>query len=112
MSGTIDWRKIPIEEVGPGVTRQTFHGVRSTVIRYVYAPGSVFAVHSHTEEQTTIILTGRIAFSIDEAEYILGPGDCLMAMSNVPHGAHVIGNETVESINVIAPRRTISPESH
>ena len=106
-----DWSSLPIEVAGPGVLRQTFHGDQCSVIRYVYSPGAIFANHAHPEEQTTIVLTGQIAFTIDDVEQSFGPGDCLLAKANVPHGARVIGDITVESINVLSPRRNNSPGS-
>ena len=111
MSGSIDWSKLPCEDVGHGVLRQSFHGEQCSVIRYVYSAGAVFATHAHPEEQTTIVLTGRIAFTIEGIEQTFGPGDCLLAKANVLHGARVIGDEAVESINVLSPRRVNSPGS-
>ena len=111
MSGAVDWPNIAIEEVGPGVSRQTMQGEVSTVVRYVYAPGAIFVTHSHPEEQTTIVLSGMIAFTLNGVERIFGPGDCLIVGPNIPHGARVIGDKTVESINVLAPKRVASPPS-
>ena len=105
----IDWSAVPLEQALPGITRQTLQGERSTVVRYVYAPGAVFPTHSHSEEQTTVVLTGRIAFAAEGREVILGPGESLLVPPDVPHSARVIGDETVETINVLAPRRSASP---
>ena len=105
----IDWSAVPIEQALPGITRQTLHGERSIVIRYVYAAGSVFPTHGHPEEQTTVVLTGCIAFVADGREVTLGPGESLLVPPDVPHSARVIGDEAVETINVLAPRRSASP---
>lgn len=107
--GAIDWSAIPAEEALPGIWRQTAQAERSTTIRYVYSPGSVFPEHHHPEEQTTIVLSGRILFTLSGAELEVGPGSTLVIPSDAPHGARVTGGETVETINVLAPRRAVSP---
>jgi len=100
-----------MEDAGNGITRQTVHGERTTVVRYVYPPGSVFATHHHPEEQMTVVLSGRIVFTTPTGEVALGPGGSLLVPPNLPHGARVEGGETVESINVLAPRRERSPSA-
>ncbi len=104
-----NWSGIPVETVLPGVTRQTVDGLRQTMVRYVYSPGSVFPVHSHPEEQCTIVISGRIQFEIDNVQTELGPGGILVIPGDVPHGARVLGDETVESFNALSPRRAVNP---
>jgi unsaturated pyranuronate lyase len=103
------WASIAPEEVFPGITRQVVHGERQTMVRYVYAPGSIFPVHEHAEEQITVVVSGRIAFTVDGEERTLGPGGVAVIPANVPHGARVIGNETVETFNALSPRRSANP---
>ena len=105
----LDWSAAPAEDVYPGVTRQTLQGARSTVVRYVYQPGAVFPTHAHPEEQTTVVLTGRIAFTMGGREVVVGAGEVLLVPPDAPHGARVVGDEVVESINVLAPRRQRQP---
>src|SRR4051794_29334512 len=109
MGPLIDWSTVPAEDAGGGITRQTVHGDRSTTIRYVYPPGSVFAAHHHPEEQLTTVLAGRITFWLGDQELTVGPGDSLLIPPNAPHGARVDGEASVETINVLAPRRQLSP---
>jgi quercetin dioxygenase-like cupin family protein len=104
-----NWSDVPAETVMAGVTRQVIHGERQTMVRYVYAPGAVFPVHAHPQEQCTVVISGRIAFEIDGVVTELGPGGVLVIPGNVPHGARVVGDETVESFNALSPRREASP---
>jgi quercetin dioxygenase-like cupin family protein len=104
-----NWTELPTEEVLPGVTRQVVHGERQTMVHYVYAPGSVFPVHAHPHEQCTIVISGRIQFDIDGVQTELGPGGIIVIPGNVPHGARVMGDETVESFNALSPRRAANP---
>jgi quercetin dioxygenase-like cupin family protein len=103
------WIDIPAESVFPGITRQVVHGDRQTMVRYVYAPGSVFPIHAHPEEQVTVVVSGRIAFDVDGQRVELGPGEVAVIPPNVPHGANVVGEEIVETFNALSPRRTTSP---
>jgi quercetin dioxygenase-like cupin family protein len=104
-----DWSSIPAEEVFPGISRQVVHGERQTMVRYLYAPGSIFPIHQHPEEQITVVISGQIAFHVDSAERTLGPGGVAIIPPNVPHGAKVVGDETVETFNAMSPRRSVSP---
>jgi quercetin dioxygenase-like cupin family protein len=104
-----NWSDVPAEEVYPGITRQVLHGERQTMIRYVYAPGSVFPEHHHPQEQITTVLTGQIEFTISGETVKFGPGDTGVIPGDVPHGARVIGDITVETINCLSPRRDTAP---
>jgi quercetin dioxygenase-like cupin family protein len=104
-----DWSAVDSEEILPGVYRQTVHATNQTVVRYLYAPGSVFPIHAHPEEQVTLVLRGTIVFAIGESEHSLEAGGLIVIPSNVPHGARVVGTETVESFNILSPRRAANP---
>lgn len=111
MSGarTLSWEEVEQSEPLPGITRQTVHGDQQSVVRYVYAPGSVFPIHQHPQEQITLVLSGTIAFTVEGERVVLGPGDVAVIPGNVPHGAVVEGDETVVTLNTMSPRRTEDP---
>jgi quercetin dioxygenase-like cupin family protein len=106
---TTNWSAVETEEVIPGVHRQTVHATNQSVVRYLYAPGSVFPMHAHPEEQVTLVLRGTIVFQIGGSEHRLTAGGVIAIPSNVPHGARVEGTETVESFNILSPRRAADP---
>ena len=106
---SITWGDVPAEEVYQGITRQVLHGERQTMVRYVYAPGSVFPVHSHPEEQVTVVVSGEIEFTIDGVAVVLRGGQAAVIPANMPHGARVIGNVAVETFNALSPRRERQP---
>ncbi len=101
---------VATETVGPGIQRQTVHGERQTLVRYHYAPGSIFPVHAHPEEQITIVLTGAITFEIGDQTATLGPGQIATIPGGVPHGASVAGTEPAETLNTLSPRRASAPD--
>jgi quercetin dioxygenase-like cupin family protein len=53
------------------------------------------------------VITGQVEFWLGEERIILGPGDTLLVPSNASHGARVVGDAVVESINVMTPIRRV-----
>jgi quercetin dioxygenase-like cupin family protein len=105
----VNWSEIPREEVYPGIMRQVVQGERQTLVRYVYQPGSVFPQHHHPQEQVTSVLTGLIEFDVAGTIATLGPGDVAIIPADTPHGARVHGDEVVETLNNLSPRREQGP---
>ena len=105
----VRWSDQPAELVFSGIVRQTLHGERQTLVRYVYQPGAIFPVHQHPEEQITVVVTGRIRFDIAGATVELGPGEAAVIPANLPHGAVVVGDAVVETFNTLSPRRASAP---
>ena len=93
----------------PGVERQTVHGERQSLVRYRYAPGAVFPVHRHPQEQVTVVLSGRIEFEIGGERREVGPGEVVVIPGGVVHGAAVVGDDAVETLNALSPRRESGP---
>jgi quercetin dioxygenase-like cupin family protein len=104
-----DWSDRPVDEVYPGITRQILQGERQTLVRYVYAPGSVFPVHSHPQEQITAVISGEIEFVIEGEPIVLRGGQAAVIPANMPHGARVVGASVVETFNALSPRRDDQP---
>ncbi len=105
----VSWKDVATERVGEGIERQTIHGDRQTLVRYWYAPGAIFPSHAHPEEQMTVVLSGRITFTVGDQTVTLGPGEVATIPGGVPHGATVAGNESVETLNTLSPRRVRAP---
>ncbi|MDQ3044830.1 MAG: cupin domain-containing protein [Chloroflexota bacterium] len=80
------------------------------MVRYVYQPGSVFPKHSHVQEQITVVLSGYIRFTVGDERIECGPGSCAVIPGGMPHGAEVIGDQVVETLNALSPRRETSPD--
>ena len=105
----VSWNDVMTERAGEGIERQTIHGNQQTLVRYWYAPGAVFPSHSHPEEQMTVVLSGRITFTVGDHVVTLGPGEIATIPGGVPHGATVAGNEPVVTLNTLSPRRVRAP---
>jgi len=105
-SRVMRWRDLPAELVSPGISRQRVDTGQVTVVRYTYAPGSIFPAHSHPEEQTIIVLSGEIEFDVAANPVPVGAGGVLIIPPEMVHGARVLGDLAVETLNVLSPRRT------
>lgn len=105
----INWSQLPRETAYSGITRQVVPGEQQTLVRYVYQPGSVFPVHQHGQEQITAVLAGEIEFTVGGERYRLRAGDAAVIPGDAPHGARVIGDAVVETLNALSPRRDVAP---
>jgi quercetin dioxygenase-like cupin family protein len=106
---SIDWANSSGEEVYPGISRQILQGEHQTLVRYVYAPGSRFPLHSHRQEQITAVISGEIEFTVGGETIKLQVGQAAVIPANMPHGARVIGESPVETLNALSPRRDEQP---
>jgi quercetin dioxygenase-like cupin family protein len=105
----VGWAATAVERVQPGISRQVVNGEQQTVIRYVYEPGAVSPSHSHLQEQVTIVLQGAIEFDLNGEIVAVSAGEVVLIPGNMPHGARVLGDELVETINTLSPRRDDHP---
>lgn len=116
MSGGIDavtgngsFASLPAETPFPGVTRQGFTTERMTVNRYEFEPGASFPLHSHPQEQVTLVTRGSIEITIDGETERLTPGDWSVARGGSEHGI-TAGPEGAGIIAIISPPRTRTDE--
>jgi quercetin dioxygenase-like cupin family protein len=99
-----DWAAIPAQQVAPGIVRQMVWGERLMVCRLTIAPGIVTPIHSHAHEQITLVERGRVRFTIDGEQRIVGPGDVLVFPSGLEHGATMLDEEVV-LVDIFSPVR-------
>lgn len=94
----------------PGVDRADWHGGPFTVVRYSYAPGSVFPAHNHDSAQVTVLLSGRIIFEVEGDQFVLDPGETFYIPGGASHSARVPeGGDRAVSINIFHPPRKDHP---
>ena len=56
------------------------------------------------------MLSGRIRFEVAGEAREVGPGEVVVIPGGVPHGAAVVGDEPVETLNALSPRRARGPD--
>ncbi len=73
-------------EMFPGVVRRTLtYGDRLMLIEVTLEGGAVVPMHTHPHEQSGYLISGRFLFELGDEKRQLGPGDCWLVPSNVPH---------------------------
>ena len=68
-----------------------------------FNPGSVYRLHSHPYEQSSVMLQGRMRLTVGDEVRDIGPGDMWFAPAGVPHGGEILGDKPVVFIDVYAP---------
>lgn len=102
LTGSFD--ALTVESPYPGIQRTSFDSQGATVTRYRFDPEAGFPLHRHEQEQLTMIISGRVAFTVDGREQQLGPGDWSVVPGGVEHGLRA-GDQGTEFLAVIVPRR-------
>lgn len=97
-------REGELEHPFPGVTRRTNHTAKATLSAYAFEPGAEFPIHTHPEEQITVVLTGTVAFTVEGAEHALRAGETYVVPPDLEHGLRA-GPEGARFLAVVVPRR-------
>jgi len=94
---------IPVE-MFPGVVRRTLtNGDRLMLIEVTVEEGAVVPMHTHPHEQTGYLISGRFLFELGDEKREIGPGDCWLVPSNVPH--QVTALEPCLVVDIFSPPR-------
>ena len=92
------------KEVSPGVFRKVLaHSDNLMVCELHFKKGAVGALHSHSNEQCSYIISGKFEFEIGGRKKVLSAGDSTYKEPGVIHGAVCLEEGTV--IDVFTPER-------
>lgn len=98
------WDAMTAETPAEGIERRMVVGQELMACRLHFAPHVVTAVHRHPHEQMTLILKGRVRFTIEGQERIVQAGDVLHFPSNVEHGATMLDDDVI-LVDIFTPIR-------
>jgi unsaturated pyranuronate lyase len=99
-----DWDKVPAVQTAEGIKRQMVVGKNIMVCRFTFDPFVVTAEHTHPHEQVTLVIKGRVKFTVSGEERIVAAGDVLHFPPNNRHGATMLDEEVV-LIDIFSPIR-------
>src|SRR5882757_6830075 len=88
----------------PGVRRTTEHTEKATIASYEFDPGAEFPLHTHGEEQITLVIDGTVEFQVDGSLQELGRGETSVVAGGVEHGLRA-GPRGARFLAVLVPRR-------
>lgn len=78
-------------------------GEKSMVTKMNYVVGNYATTHTHPNEQSGYVISGRYRMVVDNREYELTAGDSYAVPGNVPHSFEVL--EDGEVVDVFTPIR-------
>lgn len=99
------YEAVPITVLVEGSNSHLVRGSSVMLSFLTMKAGSVFALHSHPEEQIMVVLEGFCDEIIEDKIYRVGPGDVLRLPPNVRHGAF-LREVDCRVIDVFSPART------
>lgn len=91
------------EKLGNLIYRKHMHGLRVTIAQFKLLKGSVVKPHSHAHEQVSIVIKGRLRFTVNNEVYIAEPGDIVHIPPNAMHSVEALEDSLV--IDVYSPVR-------
>ncbi len=99
----VRWADIPVETVSPTLDRQIVVGTQTMVARIYLKKDCVVPMHSHSNEQVSLIESGALRFTVEGKEVIVRAGELLCTPPNVPHMA--VALEDTINIDFFVPPR-------
>src|SRR5260370_24294641 len=85
-------------------------GPQSMVTKMRYRKDNLIQFHSHPNEQSGYLLSGRIRVLTRDAQHELGPGDTYAIPANVEHSIEII--EPAKELQVFTPPRGKTSGDH
>jgi quercetin dioxygenase-like cupin family protein len=106
-TGSLD--ALPSEQPFDGITRQAMTTSRMTISSYTFEPGATFPLHSHSQEQWTIVEEGSVEMTIAGTASRMGVGEWSLIDPGVEHGI-TAGEEGARILAIISPPRASADE--
>lgn len=98
-----DWSRIEREQLNPQLVRRVIHGEKITIARLELAKGAIVPMHSHANEQITMLERGSLRFVISGEERVLQAGEVLEIPPHAPH--MVVALEDSTAVDLFSPIR-------
>ncbi len=98
---------LPQDSPMDNVLRRRIIGEKAMISELIMEKGTVISSHAHENEQFTLLLRGRLQFTLGdtddggEREIVLEAGEVMHVSSNVPHGVYVL--EASRGIAIYSP---------
>ncbi|HXI31323.1 MAG TPA: cupin domain-containing protein [Vicinamibacterales bacterium] len=97
------WSDVAGEQINASIFRRYLTADRVTIARFELKRGGVVPMHSHENEQVSIVIEGALRFKSEGRETVLRGGEVMQIPPNVPHEVEVIEDTIV--FDVFSPIR-------
>jgi quercetin dioxygenase-like cupin family protein len=94
-------------ELVPGLVFRPVVGEQLMASFVRFSPNTEAPVHTHREEQISVVLEGELEFDLDGDRRIMGPGMAVVVPPGVPHGARTHDSSCYEIDIFHPPRRAL-----
>jgi quercetin dioxygenase-like cupin family protein len=101
--------ELPSEQPFAGITRRSLTTSQMTIASYAFEPGASFPLHSHSQEQWTLVQRGSIEMTIAGEATPMEAGDWSLVDPGVQHGI-TAGDEGARILAIVSPPRASSGE--
>jgi quercetin dioxygenase-like cupin family protein len=98
-----NWDLVSEEPLNALLGRKMIHGRHVTVARIQLRRGAVVPMHSHPNEQISMIESGVLRFVISGEERVLRTGETVVIPPDAPHMVEAL--EDSLAVDVFCPRR-------
>jgi quercetin dioxygenase-like cupin family protein len=98
-----NWNLLEEEALSPLLGRKMVHGQTLTIARIRLRKGAVVPMHSHANEQASMLESGALRFTISGEERILRAGEAVVIPPDAPHTVEALADSI--AVDVFSPRR-------
>jgi quercetin dioxygenase-like cupin family protein len=98
-----NWDTLTEELLNPLIGRKMIHGQTMTVARIRLRKGAVVPLHSHPNEQISMVESGALRFVISGEERVVHAGDALVIPPDAPHLVEAL--EDSLAVDLFSPPR-------
>jgi quercetin dioxygenase-like cupin family protein len=88
---------------GDLIVKPLIKGDEMTFLEIHYAPGVGAPLHTHTHESIAYVVKGKVKSTVEDQQFIMGPGDACRHPKGVLHGMEAIEESLVVEIKSPAP---------
>lgn len=99
-----NWTEIPEESLNPLMTRRVIHTPAMTIAKLALKKGAIVPLHSHINEQVSMVETGSLRFDMNGTSVVVKAGDALVIPPQLPHYVEVLEDTT--ATDLFTPPRT------
>ena len=97
-------KDVPEVEMLPGIIRKTLtYSDRFMVCEIHLAKGATLPPHHHVHEQSSNIISGSLLYEVDSESRLVGAGDSVLLLPNVPHAVKALEDTVV--LDIFTPLR-------
>jgi quercetin dioxygenase-like cupin family protein len=102
--GFVDWDKVPVIDLGPGVRIRTPHGEKVMISLVEIDAGAVVPPHEHPHEQAGMVLEGRMELTLAGESRVLKRGEAYIIPGGTRHSARSVGGPC-RALDIFSPIR-------